>query len=137
MYESRSKKVGLIMEKFATRRPVNKTAAVVTGKGTHYISKKVIKTADTHLPIPTRPVLTGINLTGIRIGRLTVVGLARDFNGRWVVRCDCGTFTLRRAKSIKNESNQQDRCEECRNLVFLKREERFRRTGKWKDIRDF
>lgn len=47
-----------------------------------------------------------IDLTGKRTGRLTVLGVAAEIpsngNGqRWVVRCVCGAYETRKAKSIK------------------------------------
>lgn len=125
------------IEKIASSVPVDKTAALVTSSGVDYVPNKEILTNDQSTPIRTRPVKTGENLTGKRRGRLTVVGLARDIKGSWVVRCDCGTYTTRKAKAIKNENNDQDRCEECRQLAFLKREEHYRRSGKDKDIKEY
>lgn len=45
-----------------------------------------------------------VDLTGIRSGRLTVLGIAVDVsaNGtRWVVRCVCGSYELRRTRYLK------------------------------------
>lgn len=115
------------------RVPVNKTAALVTGRGVHYTPKKKIQTADQITPIPTRPVRHGVDLSGTRQGRLTVIGLAHRVKGRWVVRCDCGVYTLRTAKAISNPANNQDRCEHCRHLAQVKRSYHWRKTGKDKD----
>lgn len=127
-----------------TRKAVNRTAAIVTGKGTHYVPNKKIQTHDNPLPIAIRKLQPPecdqpnfIDLTGQRVGRFTVLGLALDHKRQWVVRCDCGTYSLRRAKAIKNPDNTQDRCEHCRHLAFLQRNERWRRTGKDTDIKDF
>lgn len=134
----------VIMKDLHARKPVNKTAATVTSRGVHYDPDKIVQTNDSDLPIATRPFTkeelkqkSFVDLTGRRVGRFSVIGAARDFKGRWVVRCDCGTYSTRRAKSIKNPENVQDRCEHCRHLAFLKRNELWRRTGKHYDIRDF
>ena len=132
------------MKDLHARKPVNKTAAIVTSRGVHYEPNKIVLTNDSDLPIVTRPITKEevkqkcfVNLTGFRVGRLSVIGPARDFNGKWVVRCDCGKYSTRRAKSIKNPENVQDRCEHCRNLAFLKRNEQWRRTGNACDINEF
>ena len=118
------------IEDVAKRSPVDKTAAVVAGKGVEYVSPKVVLTADSDVPLPTRNVPKDVqNLTGIRRCRLVVVGLSLNVCGRWVCRCDCGAYTLRTARAIKNEGNP-DRCEHCRHLAYLKRTDEFRRVGR-------
>jgi len=132
------------MKDIHARTAINKTAALVVGAGTHYEPNKKVQTNDSDLPIATRPFTKAelgqscfIDLTGARVGRFTVIGAARDFKGRWVVRCDCGTYSTRKVKAIKNAENIQDRCEHCRYLAFLKRNEQWRRSGRCSDIRDF
>ena len=107
-------------------RPINGLAARVASPGFQYTPDKKVQTADSPFPIaihrPRR--LPGAqDLTGRRQGRLVVVGLARDTRKRWVVRCDCGTFTLRTAKAIQNPANAEDRCEHCRHAAWLRRGE--------------
>lgn len=129
---------------FYARTPINKTAATVISTGTHFIPNKKIQTNDSELPLAIRPLAKselGDNrcndLTGMTVGRFTVLGASLDFPRHWVVRCVCGRYSTRRAKAIKNPANSQDRCEHCRNLAHLKRSEFFRRTGKNADISDF
>lgn len=107
------------MDRIFSSSPMNKTAALVTGKGEHYVSKKKIVTSHHANPIPTRKA-PQVDLTGLRVGRLTVKGLSRDTPKRWVVRCDCGMFSLRTARAIRNPNNGTDCCEECRQFLFLK-----------------
>lgn len=127
------------------RQPVNKTAGLITGRGEHWTPNKRIQTADSDTPLPVRDlrrepsktVEMARALVGKRCGRLTVIGLSADQNKRWVVRCQCGTYTLRSAKAISNPNNKLDCCENCRHLLYLKRNEIFRRTGKyveWEDL---
>ena len=119
------------MDDIHAKVPVDRVAVRVVGPGEHFDPNKKIQTNDRSTPIPTRPVPFGVeDLTGTRMGRLTVLGLARDFKKHWVVRCDCGTYTTRRRKSILNPGNGADRCEHCRHLAFLKRDDLWRRTGK-------
>ena len=130
-----------------TRRPVNRTAALVVSAGVQYAPNTKGNGHDSENPIPTRPVSryelsaeSFVDLTGWRIGRLTVVGIADLVGGKsmkWVVRCDCGRYSTRKAKAIKNEQNTQDRCDHCRHLAYLKREDVWRRTGKDVSIENF
>ncbi len=121
------------IDKIITSRPVNRTAGVVVGEGYAYTPNKKIQTADQANPILTKPVPLEVreNLTGKRVGRFVVVGYSASdgSKAKWVVRCDCGIYSLRRHKSIKNPSNNQDRCEICRDLMYLKRHDYYRRNG--------
>lgn len=58
------------------------------------------------------------DLTGMKRGRVTVVGLieyVEDQRSRWCVRCDCGRYEWRRHSSLKNGINLQkdDCCDHC------------------------
>jgi hypothetical protein len=122
------------------RSAIDRVAARVTGRGERFDARKIIKTADQSTPIEIRS-LCDITpelrtLSGRRFGRMTVMGLSFS-PGRWVVRCDCGVYTLRSAKAIRNPNNDTDCCEQCRHLLYLKRAEIWRRTGKeveWRNI---
>lgn len=127
------------------RQPVDRVAARVVGKGVDWTPNKRIQTADSETPLPTA-IIERMNpqartvaetVIGRRCGRLTVLGLSADRKGRWVVRCQCGTYTLRTYKAITNPANTVDCCEQCRHLLYLKRAEIHRRTGKdveWSDL---
>lgn len=132
------------MDDIYSRVPVDRVAVWVAGPGEHFNPTKRVQANDSEEPIATRPARISernadgfLDLTGQRVGRFMVLGLARDFARQWVVRCDCGRYSTRHAKAIKNPANTQDRCEHCRHLAFLKRDERWRRTGRDVDIRDF
>lgn len=73
-----------------------------------------------------------VDLTGKRTGRLTVLGVAAEMpsngNGqRWVVRCVCGAYETRKAKSIKKfiagewEADHEPMCGWCCNNRRLQR----------------
>lgn len=125
--------------------PVDRVAARVVGKGFQYEPATRGSASDSETPIPVAKKLPRaltqnpgfVNLTGNRIGRLTVVGVSEARYSTWVCRCDCGRYCLRSAAAIKNESNSQDRCSHCRHLAFLKRDEYRRTYGKDVDIRKF
>lgn len=125
-------------------RPVNRNAARVIKDGVNYSLSHKANVLYQRTPLPTqKPSKEQLNhsnffdLTGERRGRLTVLGQLLGNARWWVCRCDCGNYTLRRAKAVKNKNNEQDRCDECRHLAYMKREEHFRRTGKNRDIKEF
>lgn len=131
--------------KVGHENPVNSTAARVLGRGTHFDSG--VKHGDAiyqDTPLPTRKPGPSarkdpsfIDLCGVQFGRFRVIGLSATASGRWVVRCACGIYSLRSAKAIRNPNNDMDCCAECRNLLFLKRAELKRRTGRdvaWRDL---
>ncbi len=118
------------MDKILTSVPINKTAAVVLSKGEHFTPNKRIANLDSELPIPVKKIpKEAQNILGHKNGRLTVIGFAKDFNGRWVVRCDCGRYTVRSKKALMNPANVDDCCEHCRHLKFLQREQKRKANG--------
>lgn len=126
------------------RTPIDKTAAMVVGRGFHYEPAKRVMNNDSDMPIATREIrkvernAQGFkDLTNTRYGRFVVLGPSRDHSAAWVVRCTCGRYSTRTAKAIKNPANAQDRCEHCRHLAFLKRENARQVTGRNQDIKDF
>lgn len=132
------------MDDIHARVPVDRLSARVIAQGVHFEPEKQVTANDSETP---HRIVTDLrhllqqpwfeDLTGRRVGRFTVIGLAADFKGRWVVRCDCGTYSTRRAKAIRNPENGQDRCEHCRHLAYLKRSDYRQQTGLDKDIKYF
>jgi hypothetical protein len=120
-----------VLDDLHARRPIDKTAAMVLAKGESFVSKKKIVAVHRDAPIKTKPTpYNSEDLTGAQFGSFTVCGLSVNHKGKWVVRCRCGRWSLRRAAAIKNPANEGDCCEECRQLVYLRRSEYFRRTGR-------
>lgn len=130
-----------------SRVPVNKTAALVIAPGVVYEPKCKIQVEEFLSPppmrdkrhFPTNPNFT--DLTGWTKGRFKVVGLlAGTKSSTWVVRCACGTYSTRTAKSIKsvetNTAARFDACRECMHLAWLKRDEVWRRTGRDVNLED-
>nr|CAC9204713.1 Uncharacterised protein [Escherichia coli] len=83
-------------------------AATVTGKGFEYQPNCQINCDEYVGPPETVPLKdlaldpSFVDLTGRKKGRFTVIGLMKEKKkGRWLVRCVCGTYTTRSAKSIK------------------------------------
>lgn len=63
------------------------------------------------------------DLTGLVRNRLTVVryhGPAKD-GGRWLVRCACGNYELRRAKAIRKGGDEEMACFVCVKVETLRR----------------
>jgi len=126
------------IDKVITSIPVDRTASIVTSKGFNFQSNKKILNADQSMPIEIQSIPRHVveDLTGVKRGRLTVVGYSRNNKGRWVVRCDCGIYTLRRHKSIKNEQNDVDRCEACRETLYFRRRQFRLETGRYIETKE-
>lgn len=137
-----------VFDKLLASRPVNQAAARVMGAGVHYEPDKAIVQRHWTAPPKTIPIPKMVNwqhfvdLTGRVIGRFTVIGYLGKFGqkkrSRWLVRCVCGDYESRAAKSINNPENYGDRCEKCRHLAHLKRREVYLRNpnAPQPDLRD-
>jgi hypothetical protein len=91
--------------------PSDKVAARVAGRGEHFEFTPPENHTHSDLPIATRaptprelsdPFFT--NWTGTAIGRFLVTGIMAESpedHKRWVVRCVCGCYEIRKSKFIK------------------------------------
>lgn len=101
------------MDAVAPLLPGDKVAGRVAARGEHFHWEPAlggkVHSGD---PIAVRPPNkhelgqpSFVDLKGIKIGRLTVMGIAAEVistNGQnWVVRCVCGAYETRKAKFIK------------------------------------
>ena len=109
--------------------PIDSTAArVVSQKGEKWAPS--IQEDSTHYRSENgapklRPVNRGdIDLTGLVVGRLTVLGLSAEVKSgnqraskgaRWAVKCSCGTYEHRTAKALKAAQADEKRalCTHC------------------------
>lgn len=88
-------------------------------------------------PLPTRPQVHPYpDFAGIRIDRLTVVGLVDEPAGkcsaRWLVRCDCGLYETRRGAGLAGRMRtDRARCRRCDYLLHLQHQAHFDRHGRW------
>lgn len=104
--------------------PINRTASQVTRTGAHWDYKIREDEVWSDLPLPTRAASGPFVLTGRVFGRLTVVGLGvtppgrRVKEGRWVVRCQCGSYSHRKAKSLREGASLM--CSRCRKVEFMR-----------------
>lgn len=122
------------MENIASRVPVDSTAARVVSKGVEYDWRdhKKVQTVESETPFSLVMVPEFMDdLTGMTVGRFKVMGLHTVSPARWSLRCSCGRFSLRRAKSIKNPKNDIDRCERCRHLAAKQKSHIYHSTGRY------
>ncbi len=105
----------------ATDRPINKTTGIVLQKGEHF--KEPEYTNLFKAPLPVKKYNGEKNLTGKRFYRFTVIGFTGE-NGqgksRWLLRCDCGNYTVRSRKSIKKIKKNNGKCSQCSYLDYIK-----------------
>lgn len=114
--------------------PIDKIAALVVHKPKEQTRdfRRIEGYISSMSPLPLG-VFNGIkehDLTGVKYGRLTVIGFAlfRPNNwktstnsARWVVKCSCGRYEIRTTKSIKKAYTQSARCRECQlNYTYEK-----------------
>lgn len=125
------------IERVITGTPLNVTAGKVMSIGIHYTPDLSKSSHELHenqppiRPIPEHSLHSCQDLPGKKVGRFTVIGLAEEFNpkknARWVVRCSCGRYEFRKAKALRNPSNIDDCCSECKNLKMI--QYRYRKKG--------
>ena len=126
----------------AASAPLNRDAALARdGRGEQYQAKLRPGARHWEAPPPTRPIPADVaDLTGVKIGRLTVVGYLGRIGGhaRWLVRCVCGDYEARRRRAIVDPRPDADNCcEECHIEARLRRADYVRRTGKEKTTKAF
>jgi hypothetical protein len=116
-------------ERIFTSAPLNKTAALVTGKGVHFDDTAKLKRNPGHRHFEAPPVCVDPkdypqapefqDLRGRKIGRMKVVGYlgtlgySKWAKGAWLVRCVCGDYETRKAKTIKTSNDPNHSCDRC------------------------
>lgn len=119
-------------DKVISSTPLNKDAAIARdGGGTSWTPERALEPTfvRSHAPIPTKrsKETWGIDITGMKVGKLTVLGVA-DFPERsqrsqaaWVVRCVCGYYETRKAKTLRKPGYaERAACSECHYVAELK-----------------
>jgi hypothetical protein len=105
-------------------RPINKTAALVVSTGNHFEPKIKPHCHDERENCPKLRLKWAtqetFNLTGLKCGWLTVVGLSAEKNDKWVCRCVCGKHVFRTARSLRRVKNVTDKCIHCNKLDYLR-----------------
>lgn len=127
-------------DRIITSVPLNSTTGRVVSKGEHY--EPTIQLANhvhdknflAYKAPPEDAIGSGgvDGLVGYKFGTLTVMGLSIEHHtkgqpAKWVVRCICGNFEIRRARAIRNPENVNDRCQECHHVRRIK--ERYQKHG--------
>ena len=119
-----------VFEQVAASVAVNKQSAMVArAKGVHFehaANKDQMATLRSDCPLPIKPCPSGTeDLTGLRFGRFSVIGLALKSGGQpaWVVRCSCGYYETRKRKVLMAGSPVATMCSHCRLLERMKRGE--------------
>lgn len=114
-----------VFDKLAGRVAVNKQSAQSAfGSGTHYTPKYNPSRMTSADPLPLKPVpvnCDAADLVGTQYGRLTVLGLLDAPGGKWVVRCVCGNYETRKAKSIRARDLAGAQCEHCEHRRRLQK----------------
>ena len=108
----------------ATDRPVNRTAGIVLQKGEHFDEPEYTNLFKAPLPLKKYP---GNNdLTGQRFFRFQVIGYVGHNNGdrssKWLLKCDCGNYTVRCRRAIKKINKVNGKCSRCTYLDYIKSE---------------
>lgn len=101
--------------------PINKTARRVIGDGVHYECEVAANVVRSRTPLPVRinPIFSNPShdLTGRKLGRLTVIGLSPNKQnakgGCWVVRCLCGWYEHRRTSVLAHMKPEFSMCCAC------------------------
>lgn len=111
--------------------PSDKVAGRVSAKGEHFewapkLAGKVHSAEPLAIRAPTPQQIANpefVDLKGVKIGRLTVLGMAAEIfssaGTNWVVRCVCGAYETRKARYIKackggkNPGDGEPMCDWC------------------------
>jgi hypothetical protein len=103
-------------------KPVDRTARLVTGPGERHDIKIPPHIPDQSGPprLTVFPDKNEYNITGQKFGRLTVIGFSGDHGSTWVVRCSCGMYSLRRAKTLRRNGREQ-MCWTCSQNAVIRR----------------
>lgn len=108
--------------RIVTSSPVNRQAALSMSKG---VAPPPERVPDWHVHLKAPPLMMRVpvrwrggdimeDLTGQQFGDLVVKGLLQDLrHRRWVVRCVCGDYEVRRSSALKLGLAQ--RCYVCEN----------------------
>lgn len=59
------------------------------------------------------------DITNLRRSRLVALGVSKKIRGRFVCRCDCGRYTIRRVRCFFRDNF--DACGECKKLDDLQK----------------
>lgn len=77
------------------------------------------------VPLPIKIYNGKQDLSGYKTGRIEVIGYFG--NSKWVVRCQCGRYCVKKGRNIKNRStkNSDQMCDDCYKIKILRKEADF------------
>lgn len=120
------------MGEIGTARPIDKTAGMVVGCGTHFDSSKCLnQEVWTDGPPPVIDPPTAEDLSETKRGRIVIFGYLSL--KKLLGRCVCGNYEMRDAKKWRKglkEGKDDLGCQYCVETYYLRRKDEFRRTGK-------
>ena len=98
--------------------PLNATAGRVTSKGAGFEPAIDFLERSWDAPPPLLKIAAEVlalphfsDLTGLKVGRLVVLGMTEEAHGLWVCRCACGRYVGRKAASLK--TGRSTKCNAC------------------------
>lgn len=118
--------------KILSSTPINSLAARQVQKGIHF--EPDTKLSGFHSDIPeiveipraTKKSPYFVDLTGVTIGRITVLGLmkkkSKNTPAAWVCRCVCGSYSQHKSKTLKScieSGNETDIA--CPSCIYLRK----------------
>lgn len=125
-------------EKLVSAVPINSNAANAIKGGISFDESNVAKIPDQVGYWENQPPLEPVSslkfmsmnphfkdFTGVKYGRLTVIGMllnknrSKSASATWVVKCSCGYYEARKARTIKAR-NSTDKCRRCMNIDSMK-----------------
>jgi hypothetical protein len=115
--------------------PLNKQTAIVTGKGEHFTPKRIftntfdVPTFEYSVNATDSPAFnhacvssanTIINYSGKKFPQMMVVGVLNSSPLRWILKCKCGRYELRKPRGMK-KIDATTICGECEYLNKIKK----------------
>lgn len=113
-------------EDIANARPIDRAAGLVVGRGEHWTHVGNLDSVVSDTPLPTKKLPRGAGnmggvRPGLRRGALVVVGFSANVSGRWVCRCDCGRYILRKTRALRADRvDIYDGCDSCSKVKFMR-----------------
>lgn len=110
-------------------RPIDSVAARVVSRGESFEYRGLSTEICSSDPLPMRTPSDGAeNLSGVKFGRLTVLAPHLTLRKRWVCKCLCGNYVVRRVSTIKG-APIDSACQQCYLMAVSKKNEFMRRAG--------
>lgn len=127
-------------------KPINKDTAMAVSGGTNYEPNygetQTVVLFKIKPLMPEKPAVNLLEISrmekefvGKRRSRLTIIGWFGT-GGRWLCRCDCGYYTVRRIAFLKKQ-DVVDACPECLFVIEKRRQANWLNTGRDSNREDY